>query len=145
MKLSKKNILLLISALLFLMVVFFLKEYFRKPADVTGIEPAAKTTVADLVDLYTSDETKANSLFLDKTIQVKGTIAEIINQKDTMVNVLLGDTNALHKVSCLLDKRHLNNIKNYTTGGQIIIKGICTGFLIDVELNRCVIVDNSKQ
>ena len=29
--------------------------------------------------------------------------------------------------------------KVFTPGAQITIKGICTGYLMDVELNRCVV------
>lgn len=145
MKLSKKNIPVFASILLLLLIAFFLKEYFRRPKDVTNIQPTTKTIVVDIVDLYENDEAQANKLFLDKTIQVQGPVTEIINQQDTLINVFMGDTNALHKVSCLLDKRHFNSIKKYAAGQQITIKGICTGFLMDVELNRCVVVDNNEQ
>lgn len=145
MKLTKKNIPVFASIILLLLTAFFLKEYFRKPADVMGMQPSIKTTVADIVDLYENDEAKANKLFLDKTIQINGAITEIVNQQDTLINVFVGDTNSLHKVSCLLDKRHFNSIKKYTAGQQITLKGICTGFLMDVELNRCVIVDDNEQ
>ena len=109
------------------------------------MQPSTKTNVADIVDLYENDEAKANKLFLDKTIQVHGPVTEIVNQQDTLINVFLGDINSLHKVSCLLDKKHFNLIKKYTAGQQITIKGICTGFLMDVELNRCIVVDNNEQ
>ena len=145
MKLTKKNIPVFASIILLLITAFFLKEYYRKPADVMGMQLSVKTTVADIVDLYENDEAKANKLFLDKTIQVKGAVTEIVNQQDTLINVFVGDTNSLHKVSCLLDKRHFNSIKKYTEGQQITIKGICTGFLMDVELNRCVIVEDNEQ
>lgn len=145
MVLNKKNI--AIVAVLIVMVVagYFYKEYQRKPADITTVQPVAKINVAAIVDLYENDESKANQQYLGKTIQVTGPITEIINQQDTLINVLMGDTNSLHKVSCLLDKRHINAIKKYKTGQQITIKGICAGFLLDVELNRCVIVEDDKQ
>lgn len=126
------------------MGTFFIKEYVRKPADLTNIQATVKIAVADIIDLYDKDEAVANKLFLNKTIQVNGAITEIVNQQDTLINIFLGDKNALHKVSCLMDKRHFTGIKNYTIGQQISIKGICTGYLIDVELNRCVVVDTNE-
>ena len=84
---------------------------------------------------------KANHQYLGKTIQVQGTIAEIVKQQDTLANVMIGDEASMHKVSCLLDKQHIGLINQYKAGQQITIKGICTGFLMDIELNRCVIVE----
>ncbi len=127
-----------------MMGAFFLKEYERRPTDVTSMQATVRIAVADIIDLYDKDEAIANKLFLDKTIQVKGLITEILNQQDTLINIFLGDKNGVHKVSCLLDKRHFKAIKNYTVGQQISIKGICTGYLIDVELNRCVVVDSNE-
>ena len=121
------------------------KEYNRKPTDVAGITPAAKLSADEIVNQYNSDEATANKLYLGKTIQVSGTITEITNQQDTLVNVLMGDTSAMHKVSCLLEPAYIAAIRQYNAGQQIIIKGICTGYLMDVELNRCVIVKDGQR
>ncbi len=144
MVLSKKNIAITAGLIVIIMTGYLYKEYHRQLADITSVQPVAKINVAAIVNLYQNDETKANQQYLNKTIQVKGAITEIINQQDTLINVFIGDTNSVHNVSCLLDKRHFNTIKKYTTGQQITIKGICTGFLLDVELNRCVIVQDNQ-
>lgn len=144
MGLSKKNIAITIVLIVIILAGYSYKEYYRKPADISTVEPAAQINVAAIVKLYQNDETKANQQYLNKTIQVEGSITQIINQQDTLINVFLGDTNSVNKVSCLLDKKHFNAIQKYTVGQPITIKGICTGFLIDVELNRCVIVQQNK-
>ena len=142
---SKKNI-AIISVLIVLSAATYLyKEYYRKPADITNVQPVAKINVAVIVDQYQRDEAKANQQYLNKPIQVQGDITEIINQQDTLINVFIGNTNSVHNVSCLLDKRHFSAIKKYATGQQITIRGICTCFLLDVELNRCVIVQDNEQ
>jgi tRNA_anti-like len=145
MVLSKKNVAIIVAIIVALLVLYFYKEYQRKPADLTGIQPVAKINAAIIIDQYTNDESKANQQYLGKIIEVDGMITEIINQQDTLINVLLGDTNSVHKVSCLLDKRYFNEIKIYHTGQPITIKGICTGFLMDAELNRCVIITGNKK
>ena len=142
---SKKNIAIIVVVIVIILAGYSYKEYYRKPADITTIEPAAKINVAAIVELYQNDESKANQQYLNKTIQVEGTITQIINQQDTLINVFMGDTNSVNNVSCLLDKKYFNAIKKYTVGQPITIKGICTGFLLDVELNRCVIVQQNNQ
>ena len=140
---KKKYILLGVLLVLIGASVYFYKEYNRKPADLSEITPEAKVAAAAIIDLYEEDEPKANRQYLGKTIQVNGTITEINSQQDTLVNVLIGDASSMHKVSCLLDKQYIAAIKKYNTGQQISIKGICTGYLMDVELNRCVIVEDN--
>jgi hypothetical protein len=145
MGLAKRNIAIVLVLIVMFLVFYFYKEYQRKPRDITEVQPATKINFSAIVDLYENDEAKANTQYLGKIIQVSGPITDIINQGDTIINVFIGDTNSLHKVSCLIDKRHFNDIKEYTREQQITIKGICTGFLLDVELNRCVIVDDVKE
>ncbi len=145
MSLTKKNISIIAVIIVMIAAGFFYKEFQRKPADISGVLPEVKINVAEIVGQYENDESKANRQYLGKIIEVAGNITEIINQQDTMINVLMGDTNSLHKVSCLLDNRHINAIKKYRAGQPITIKGICTGFLLDVELNRCVIVEDQKK
>lgn len=121
--------------------VYFYKEYNRKPANISNVEPDASVSASALVEIYESDEAKANHQFLGKTLQVTGAIAEINNQQDTLVNVLIGESNSMHKVSCLLDNRYTALVRNYRVGQQIIIRGVCTGYLMDVEMNRCVMIE----
>ena len=115
-------------------------EYTRKPADLNDVKAEASIQAAALVELYEKDEAGANKLYLGKAIDVTGIIAEINNQKDTSVNVLLGGKDAMHRVSCLLGVNQLEKIRGAKTGEAISLRGICTGYLMDVELNRCVII-----
>jgi hypothetical protein len=121
--------------------LYVYKEYNRKVADLTNIAPQQVTNVHSIVNMYDSSEAVANEKFLGKTVEVKGVVSEISNGHDTLLTVMLGDSNDEHRVSCLLDKAQLANLKKCVPGKEITIKGICTGYLLDVEMNRCVIVD----
>lgn len=145
MGLSKKNIAIILVLIVLFLAFYFYHEYQRKPGDISNVEPVTKINFSVIVDLYENDEARANTQYLGKIIQVSGPITDIIKQQDKIINVLIGDTNSLHKVSCLLDKKHFSAIDKYNERQQVTIKGICTGFLLDVELNRCVIVDNTNQ
>jgi tRNA_anti-like len=139
--LSKKKYLLLgLAAAASVVAIYGYKEYNRKPADVSNMQPQVITSVDSIVAAYVGGEDVANKKYLGKTIQVSGIIAEVNNQQDTLLNVVLGNTESINNVSCLLDKNQLTNLKYCTVGKPISIKGICTGFLVDVELNRCIIV-----
>lgn len=121
--------------------VYAYHEYTRKPADLSDVTAEARVQATALADLYEKDEQQANKLYLGKAIDVTGVIAEISNQKDTSVNVLLAGKDEMHRVSCLLNPNQLEKIKKLKAGDAISLRGICTGYLMDVELNRCVIIE----
>lgn len=137
----KKYTLLAIIFIIVFGSIYAYKEYHRKPADLSNQNVQVAISAANLIAAYEKDETNANTLFLGKTILVTGNIVEITNQQDTLITVILGASADMHKVSCQLSATQKESVKNYTASKPILIKGICTGFLIDVELNRCVIVN----
>jgi hypothetical protein len=140
----KKYILVAIAAIIVTAAIYGYKEFNRKPADITNIKPQVIVSVDSIIAAYENDEAKANAQFLGKTILVNGIVAEMNNQHDTLLNVILGN-DGLHNVSCLLNSEQLENFKKYSVGKPLSIKGICTGFLADVELNRCVIMSNEAK
>lgn len=114
-------------------------EYTRKPADLSSVASAAQITADSLVQLFVQDEEQANSLYLGKAIDISGVISTM-NQTDTTVNILFGQPDDMHRVSCLIDAKYVGKLKRYKPGDSIVLRGMCTGFLIDVELNRCVVI-----
>jgi hypothetical protein len=115
------------------------KEYNRKPASLENLPAVVNINADTLINQFTTNETEANKKYLGKVISVKGFIKEINNQQDTLLTIVLGDTSLTSSVSCLMDSGYIKSKKVFTPGASIIIKGICTGYLIDVELNRCVV------
>lgn len=138
----KKYLAIGIVTLAGIAAIYAYKEFNRKTADLATVTAQETVTVANLIAAYEADEAKANKQYLGKTVLVNGNIVEINNQQDTLMNVLLGNEGDIHNVSCLLDKKQFEKIKKYSVGKPIAIKGVCTGFLADVELNRCVIVND---
>ena len=115
-------------------------EYTRKPADLSSVRPEAQIDAEALVQLYERDEQQANKLYLGKAIDVTGIVSEISGQKDSAVSVMLGSKDDMHRVSCLLSMQQAEDAGKIKTGSLVSLRGICTGYLLDVELNRCVIV-----
>jgi hypothetical protein len=135
----KKYALVAITIIIAIAAIYGYKEFNRKPADVSSLKTQVVITADSIIAAYERDEVKANEKFLGKTILINGVVSEMNNEHDTLLNVIIGN-NGLHNVSCLLDNIQLENYKKYSVGRPVFIKGICTGFLADVELNRCVIV-----
>ena len=137
---SKKYLITAVAVIIVIACGYFYKEYHRKPADILSMQTYITVDAIELVSAFDSDEAVANAKYLGKTMEVKGRVLEVINQADTLVNIFVGDAAQLNKVSCLMDVRHLKKRNPVLPGSIHTIKGICTGFLMDVELNRCVII-----
>jgi hypothetical protein len=140
MKSKVKYIWLALLIVILAAVLYGYREYTRKAADLSDVKSQANISADNLVLTFQNDELKANLLYLGKPIEVKGTIAELNNQQDTIVNIILGKKNEMHRVSCLINKSYIGEIKTYKVGDRIALRGICNGFLMDVELNRCVVI-----
>ncbi len=88
----------------------------------------------DLFTQYASDETVANAKYLDKIITVCGEVSDVTSEAG-LVKVQLIGGNEMGGVSCELEP---GATFSPAKGSQVCLKGICTGYLMDVVLNRCV-------
>lgn len=120
--------------------IYFYTEFTRKPADLNKSDAVEFVTASGLSALYSNYEDSANKKYSGKIIEVSGSVKDIENQQDTLLSIFLGDTLQAARVSCLMDKNSIAAAKRVVRGDLIKVKGICTGYLMDVELNRCVLL-----
>jgi tRNA_anti-like len=113
-------------------------EFNRKHAATSEIEAVFTKTAAELVQDFETDENKANQTYNDKVVAVKGNIVKLENN-DSIHNVILKGTTAMSSVLCQFEKSDPEIFENKKEGDEIIIKGVCTGLLMDVILVRCAL------
>lgn len=98
----------------------------------------AKATAVDAFKIateYETNEAEANSQYLDKILELKGEVTEVTkNQKGETVIALKGTD--MSGVRCTIEGATPQDIKN---GTSLTLKGICTGYLTDVVMVRCVV------
>ena len=104
-----------------------------KVEDVTGV-----TVTADLLAAaYGGNEQAANTKYLNKAIEVSGTVSEIDKNQDGGSMVVLGTGDPMTGVQCTLRDKGAPPEK----GKNVILKGFCTGAnLTGVTLTDCIIV-----
>ena len=114
------------------------KPHINVAKKSVDINITANTLLAD----FSSDETKANTEYLDKIIAVKGMVTTIeFNGEKAAISLQTKDD--FGSVVCYLVKDEFKKSAEIKEGQEVILKGICTGFLMDVILVKCVIM-NSK-
>ena len=130
----------LLLALLGAAYVYFFM-YNKEKTDLSTVSANVTISAPELLAQYAADEAKANALYLNKVIAVKGSIAESPSADDKgIVSIMLkGDDTG--GVNCELSEAASKEpINSYQAGQEITIKGTCSGSNgIDVVLSQCVV------
>jgi hypothetical protein len=136
---NMKRALVTLPLLILLCIAVWAVYEYKKPH--TGAGNKTTDVQIDAVALYNDfakNETNANAKYLDKIIEVTGTVDAIQNSNGALV-VMLNSNQMMGEISC---KMFDNADSVYKKGEKIIIKGKCAGFLSDVNLVDCVTVKN---
>jgi hypothetical protein len=136
-----KKILIGFSLIAFLGAAGGYYLYNKKPADVRRLQPDLSVTANSLIVAFNSDEVAANLKYLDKVIAVKGIIADIkIDSSTGQASVILDSGDPLSAVTCSFYNDEIGAVQKLSMGTEVVIKGKCTGKLMDVVLNNCSII-----
>lgn len=109
---------------------------FTKPNRDVATEKGIVITAAQLVTEFQENESAANVKYLNKPIEVSGTVSNVAQNQEGITTVLLSSNDAMTGVFCTLKE----NNPNIKTGTQVVIKGICNGMLSDVRLGEAILV-----
>lgn len=92
----------------------------------------------ELFSIFETDEASANEKFLDKLIQVNGRIQDIKVDEEGQTIISLEGGDLMFGIICELDPFTKHKRTEFSIGEQVVLKGICTGKLMDIVLVRCV-------
>ena len=111
-------------------------RWYHKPAKNAATEKVDITISAtDLAKAFVTDEKAANGKYLDKNIQVSGTVAETDKNQDGGLMVVLETGDPMNEVQCTMQDKNATATKGQT----LTIKGFCSGNNMGVALRDCVI------
>jgi len=109
---------------------------WNEPARDVTKEKAIHITAAAIFDSFTNNEQSANAHYLNKAIEVTGTVTNVKKNQAGETVVYLQSTDPMFGVNCTF-KQDPGAIQK---GGTITFKGVCTGYLSDVILNEGILV-----
>jgi hypothetical protein len=120
------------------------KYTFRKTETSVASQKAdVEITASELLQAFETNETTSNALYLDKVVRVTGTV-DSFTEDSLGISVYLKEVDALAGIICSFDKSSID-ISKIRKGSPLSIKGICTGYLMDVVLNRCSLESVTKK
>ncbi len=112
--------------------------YNLEPADLRKAKPEFVITAVELQQAFENDETLASAKYVNRIIEVNGLIESISIGEENALSVTLQTNSDLSSIICTIPGAASN--ANLSTGNPIIVRGECSGYLMDVLLNNCVII-----
>ena len=136
---QKKTIVTLLAIALLLVAAVLYYSFRKSPDSVKNSKADYNLSATQLVEEFSDDEGAANTKYLDKIIVTEGLVVglEKVQNDKTIISL---EGNFIGNVSCSFANKELNN-KQITKGNKISIKGKCSGFIMDVVLTKCSIVE----
>jgi Flp pilus assembly protein CpaB len=97
-----------------------------------GIQVEAKL----LFQAYSSNEQQANAAYLEKIVEVTGEVKTVTRNAEGFMVVLLKTDDPMFGINCTLEQNEVV----MKEGETVTLKGICTGYLTDVVVIRCIVI-----
>ncbi len=111
---------------------------FNKPLTSTqSMKTDHKIQANALLTAFEENEIEANAKYLDKVIEMTGEIDKV-EIKDEKTSVYIATDNPLSSIIFQLEQP----LEDLSEGQVVTLKGICTGYLMDVVLVRAVLIKN---
>ena len=113
-------------------VFVYSKTHHRNVQSEKGIVIQADSLSA----AYQANEKNANALYLNKALEISGTIVSIDKNQEGKITLIIGRPDSFSNVSVTLISTAALSQK---IGETITIKGVCTGALSDVIVTEGVV------
>lgn len=135
-----KRIMIALSVILtvgIVTVIYLWNLPHKKVENVKGITISAVALTKE----YAGDEQAANKKYLNKAIEVSGSISELDQNQDGGTMVILQTDDAMASVQCAMRDKNIA----LTKGQSVVIKGFCSGNgITGVSLTDCVLKEILK-
>lgn len=116
-------------------------EFTRKHSDLKKIKPDFTLTSTELFSEFESDEAAATGKYAGKIIEISGKVAEVnYSSADSTLSVTLREDDQFSGVICTFSGVPDDSEEGkVSVGAHVVIRGECSGMLMDVLMNNCVL------
>lgn len=119
-------------------IIIALYMYNKQHKDLRKIKPDFVITATDIQKAFEDNETSAASKYVNKILEVTGIIESVKTGKENILSVIIKTGSDFSSVICTFPLTA--DTTKLIVGDQVTIKGECSGFLMDVLLNNCVLI-----
>lgn len=131
----KKRIILLCLAVVIVAIATAAAMIWNKPHKKAEDEAGIPVAAAALFHEFSTGEQTANAKYLNKVLEVSGTVTEVSKNQDGKTVVILQADDPLGGVQCTMREDGVALSKDQ----QVKVKGFCNGYTMVVLLSDCVL------
>lgn len=113
--------------------------WFKPVAKISSMETEISIPANELFTAFETDEATANDQYLNKVIEVTGIIKEVKKSEIGLPVAIFETDDLIFGVMCEFETKE--GAAEIEAGQLLTIKGVCTGKLLDVVLNRCELIN----
>lgn len=145
---KRKYFVLGIGLLLLVAGILGYLQFNRQRGSLKNMDPKFSVNAKELLQEFTTNEDEAEKKYAGQTVilEVTGEIKEVIKGTNKYYTVVMGDTNSLSSVRCVMDTAFLSDYQDLKQGATVTVKGNYNGYKADemgigadIELNYCVL------
>lgn len=138
----RKRTLLFAGLLLCVLIGVGVGLYFYNKPRTTAADRHTddRVTAKELYRAFAQDENTANKLYGNKVLEVSGDVLQVQQTGKDLSILLQGGSKDSGGVNCTISNATIAAPK---VGDNLHIKGLCTGFLMDVSMVDATIVNNN--
>lgn len=118
-------------------------NFLRTGPSTSKLKAELRINSQELYSAFENDEASANGQYQGKIVEVIGEL-ESVDAEEGSLPILTLKTEGFGGVRCTMESNltseELAQLKLNTT---IIIKGECVGYLLDVEMGKCILIEDS--
>lgn len=115
--------------------------YYNKPtASVSDLKTDFVTNAKDFYQEFDENEDQATIKYQNKVVELEGLVDSVFNNDQGGKMIMINTEGGMSSIIFELDTS-LHQASTYSKGDKLRLKGICSGKLIDIVLNRSVVLD----
>ncbi len=137
---TRKIALLSVSGVLFLSFMgwgWYAHDNHHRLFSAGKPETPIAVSAVDLYSQFSQDRCRADKNYVDKVIEVTGTISDVQNNGSLVV--LLTTLQPIGIINCKLSLAEKEDLLRSLKGKPVTLKGKCVGFRMDVNLTDCAV------
>ncbi|MFW5820193.1 MAG: OB-fold protein [Bacteroidota bacterium] len=135
-----RNVNIIGIAIILVGVIVAIYFYNLGHKDLSRVNPDYSITAEELYYEFSENEETANEKYTGKVIQVTGILKDKGITSDTSLNLVLKTSDPPGSVICSFHDSGKLKEDSLKEGQEVTVRGVCSGMLMDVILNNCVLI-----
>tara|TARA_B100000989_G_scaffold222976_1_gene170516 strand:+ start:306 stop:722 length:417 start_codon:yes stop_codon:yes gene_type:complete len=136
-----KNIKSLLSLFLFIIIGFGSLDEFENPEQSPKVtsdsNPSVTISASKLYKEYNENEIAADEKYKGKIIEITGVIRDIGNDIMDNAYITLVGNEYFGDIQCYFNEKSV--VAKLSKGKKITVIGSCSGLMINVQINNCIV------